>query len=305
MERRLHKGPLRLADARALLLFLPGALLLRTPDQFIKQRGHDLPVALRDAPLDKGTEQVQRNGQHDRRVLLRGDLGHGLEKSELDGRRAIQFVGGLTKPLGRLVLALGGDDLGPPLAFALGLPGHRPLHLLGYLDVLDLDNAHLYAPGFGLLVYDGLKLGVYDLTVGEQIVEVFLAKDAPQGGLGNLGGRLHEVLDLDDALVGIHNPEVDNGGHASRHVVAGYDVLGRHVHRDRSQVHLDHPVHERDEEEEPRPFGAAAINPPEAEHDPPLVLLEDLDGAGQQEQSDNNDYGHDHDDRHHTDPKSP
>jgi hypothetical protein len=82
------------------------------------------------------------------------------------------------------------------------MPGHRPLHLLGYLDVVDLYNAHLYAPGFGLLVYDGLKLGVYGLTVGEQIVQVFLAQDAPQGGLGNLGGRLHEILDLETLLLG-------------------------------------------------------------------------------------------------------
>ena len=49
------------------------------------------------------------------------------------------------------------------------------MHLLGYLHVLDLDHAHLYAPGFGLLVYYGLKLGVYGLTVGEQIVQIFLA----------------------------------------------------------------------------------------------------------------------------------
>src|SRR5215213_9252957 len=263
-----------------------------------------MPVALRDALLDKGTEQVQRNGQHDRRVLLGSDLGHGLEQPELDGRRAIQPVGGLSEPLGRLVLALGGDDLRPPLALAFGLPGHRPLHLLGYLDVLDLDDAHLYAPGFGLLVYDGLKLGVYGLPVGEQIVEVFLAQDAPQGGLGNLRGRLHEILDLDYALVGIHHPEVDNGGHAGRHVVARYDVLRGHVHRDRPQVYLDHPVHEWDEEEEPWPFSAAAINPPEAEHDPPLVLFEDLDGAGQQEQSDETDDGHDHYDRHYTNSRS-
>src|SRR5215212_3000291 len=263
-----------------------------------------MPVALRDAPLDKGTEQVQRNGQHDRRVLLCSYLGHVLEESELDGRRTIQPIGGLSEPLRGLVLALRGDDLGPPLALAFGLPGHRPLHLLGYLDVLDLDNAHLYAPGFGLLVYDGLKLGVYGLTVGEQIVQVLLAKDAPQGSLGNLGGRLHEILDLDDALVGIHHPEVDDGGNAGRHVVARYDVLRGHVHRDRPQVHLDHPVHERDEEEEPGAFGPVAINPPEAEHDPPLVLLEDLDGAGQQEQSDDKDDGRDYDDRHHAKPKS-
>ena len=37
---------------------------------------------------------------------------------------------------------LGGDDLGPLLAFGLSLAGHGPLHGLGQLDVLELDQGH-------------------------------------------------------------------------------------------------------------------------------------------------------------------
>ena len=52
--------------------------------------------------------------------------------------------------VGGLELALGVDDLGPPLALGLGLAGDRVLHPLGDLDVLDLDRGHLDPPRLGL-----------------------------------------------------------------------------------------------------------------------------------------------------------
>ena len=51
-------------------------------------------------------------------------------------------------------LALGGDDLGALLALGLGLTGHRALHALGQLDVLELDDRDLHAPLLGLDVED-------------------------------------------------------------------------------------------------------------------------------------------------------
>jgi hypothetical protein len=86
----------------------------------------------------KGPEEVQGNGQDDGGVLVDGDLAHRLKEPQLQRRRALEPVGGLPEALGGLVLALGGDDLGAALALALGLAGHRPLHLLRDLDVLDL-----------------------------------------------------------------------------------------------------------------------------------------------------------------------
>src|SRR3712207_9232532 len=64
-------------------------------------------------------------------------------------------------------------------------PRHRPLHLLRYLHVLDLDDADLDPPGVGLLVYDRLQLVVDLLAVGEEVVEVLLTEDAAQRGLGD------------------------------------------------------------------------------------------------------------------------
>ena len=37
-------------------------------------------------------------------------------------------------------LAFGGDDLGALLSLGLGLLGHRALHAVGQLDVLELDD---------------------------------------------------------------------------------------------------------------------------------------------------------------------
>ena len=63
------------------------------------------------------------------------------------------------------------------------------------------------------------------------------------------------VLHLDDAPVGIDHPEVDDGVYPRGDVVAGYDVLGWDVHGYGPEVDLDHPVDERQEEEEPRSLG--------------------------------------------------
>src|SRR4028118_1748721 len=75
-------------------------------------------------------------------------------------------AGRLPEALGGLVLPLGRYDLRPTLPLALGLPGHRPLHLLGYLDVLDLHDGDLHPPGVRVVVDYGLELLVYGLSVG-------------------------------------------------------------------------------------------------------------------------------------------
>jgi hypothetical protein len=51
------------------------------------------------------------------------------------------------------------------------------------------------------------------------------------------------VLDLDDAPVGVCDPEVDYGIDARRDVIAGNYVLGWDVHGYGSKVYLDHLVH--------------------------------------------------------------
>src|SRR5829696_7234472 len=270
------------------LLIQPLCLfLLLTP-----RRPDSLPVGGGSVlGLKERLEEVKGYGQDDGRVLLRGDLAHRLEQPQLQSRRTLQTVGGLPEALRGLVLAFCCDDLRPPLALALGLPRHRPLHVLRDLHVFDLDHAHLDAPRLRLLVYDVLELLVYLLAVGKEVIEILLSKNAPQGGLGDLAGGEDVVLHLEDALVGVHNPEVDDSGHTGGNVVAGDDLLGRHLHGDGPQVYLDHPVHERQEDEKPRPLGPT-LYPTDPKDHTPLVLLDYLDGAKYDRDDDNRDDHH-------------
>ena len=84
----------------------------------------------------------QRGREHHRGVLVR-DLDQALEVAQLQGQRmGHHHVGGRAELVGGQGLAFGGDDLGPLLAFGLGLAGHGPFHGLGELDVFELDQGH-------------------------------------------------------------------------------------------------------------------------------------------------------------------
>ena len=50
----------------------------------------------------------------------------------------------------------------------------------------------------------------------EQLVELVLAEHAPQRRLCDLRRRDHEVLDLDDRVLGLDDPEVGDGVDAHR-----------------------------------------------------------------------------------------
>ena len=91
--------------------------------------------------LQERLEQVDRDREERRRVVLRGDLVERLEVPELkrhglrlhERRRFDQLLGGLELPL-RV------DDLGPPFPLRLRLLGDRALHLLRQIDLLHLDE---------------------------------------------------------------------------------------------------------------------------------------------------------------------
>ena len=90
------------------------------------------------------------------------------------------------------------------------------------------------------------------------------------------------ALDFDDRPARIHDPEVDDGVDLHRHVVAGDDVLRRHVHDDRAQADAHHAVDRREHEDDAGPLRLRQ-QLAEPEDDGALVLVQDLDRTEQVE----------------------
>jgi hypothetical protein len=66
-----------------------------------------------------------------------------------------------------LQLALRRNDLGAPFAFRLSLAGHRPLHRLGQVHLLDFHRLHFNSPRVGFRIENRLELQV-DLVACRQ-----------------------------------------------------------------------------------------------------------------------------------------
>ena len=234
----------------------------------------------------KGAEQVDRQRQDQRGRALGAHLEHRLQVAELERDRVRRHdVGRVLEALGGLELALGGDHLCAPLALGLRLPRHRPLHAGRDLDVLDLDDRDLDAPGRGGLVDDLLQDRVDLVALREELVEDVLAEDAAQRRLRDLRGRDHEVLDLHDRPLGVDDPEVRDRVHAHGHVVLRDHFLRRDVEGHRAQVDPHHLVDDRDEQEEARAL-RRRVQPAEPEDDAPLVLPRDAHREREQEDED-------------------
>ena len=123
-------------------------------------------------------------------------------------------------------------------------------------------------------------------TGGQQFVQFRLTADAAQGGLGQLGDGVNVFFHLHDGLDGIDHPEVDHGIDLDRHIVPGDHVLGIHIHGHQPHAHLDHLVHDGNEDDQPRPLGLD--HPAEAENDPPFVFVENTKRCGQEQDDQDN-----------------
>src|SRR4051794_10104575 len=203
------------------------------------------------ALLEERLDQVDRRREDDRAGVRAADLQERLQVAQLQrDRMLLDHERRVFQPLRRLVLTLGVDDLRAPLALGLRLPRHGALHAARDLDVLHLDDRDLDPPRGGCLVDDLLQDGVDLVALRQQLVERVLTEHRAQGRLRDLRGRDHEVLDLHDRVLRLDDPEVRDRVHAHRDVVLRDHVLRRDVQGDRPQVDLDHPIDDRDEQEE-------------------------------------------------------
>src|SRR5208282_4685269 len=141
-----------------------------------------------------------------------------------DGGSFSQFCGGLE-------FAVGVDDLGAALAFRFGLAGNGALHVLRDVHLLQLHLGDFDAPGLGVLIEDVLELFVHFVAFGKDGVELELAANAAQGGLGELRGGVHVILGAREGQIGVDHLEVADGVDLCRDVVLRDDVLRGHVER--------------------------------------------------------------------------
>src|SRR5579859_5949 len=190
-----------------------------------------MPSALRlQCFLHPGVDDVNGQRKNDGGVLLRANFGERLKVTKLDsGRLSFQHTGSFGEFGGGFVFACGVNDLSAPLALRFGLARNGPLHLFRNIDLLHFHLSYLNTPRLRILVKDQLQLGVNLFAFGEDFVEFELADDAAQSGLRLLRSGVEIVLHLGKRQVCIHNAEVANRVYFNGNVIAGNDVLRRHV----------------------------------------------------------------------------
>ena len=223
----------------------------------------------------------QRRREDDRRVLVDADLDHRLQVAQLQ-REGVSHhhVGRASQLAGGERLALGGDDLRALLALGLGLAGHRALHALGQLDVLELDDRDLDAPVLGLHVEDLADVLVDLVGLRQRLVKCVAPDDGAQRRLGDLVDRGVDVLDRHDRADRVVDAEVGHRGDVDADVVACDDPLRLDRHRHDPHRDAVHAVDERDDEDQARAAGFV-FDASETELHAPLVLLEDAHAGGE------------------------
>ncbi|EKD33755.1 MAG: 23S rRNA methylase [uncultured bacterium] len=102
--------------------------------------------------------------------------------------------------------------------------------------MLDFHVDHLDPPGIGSFVDDLLDIGIQLFPLRQHLVQIVLAEDRAQGGLGKLIGRIEEMLDLDDRLFRIDHPEIEHRIDPHRDVIPGDHILGRDIQGHHPQI---------------------------------------------------------------------
>src|SRR5262249_12403537 len=156
---------------------------------------------------------------------------------------------------------------------------HRPLHVIGQHDVLDLDRGHLRAPGLGVPVDDILDLFVDARGIGEKLIQAEAPDDVAHRRLADLIDSIVDVLDHDHGALRIGNMIVGHRGDIDRDVVLGDDLLRRDQHGDGAQRDARHLLDRNKDEREPR--SAHALKFSKQEHDAALVLSQHANRDGQ------------------------
>src|SRR5690349_12427224 len=90
-----------------------------------------------------------------------------------------------------------------------------------------------------MLVDDGLQVGIQLVAVSQQVVQIGLTQDVPQGSLTDLHGGIDIIDDVGDCALRIDDIEVEDGGHANGDVIPRNNLLRWHLHGDDTQIYFD------------------------------------------------------------------
>src|SRR2546426_1384659 len=118
------------------------------------------------------------------------------------------------------------------------------------------------------------------LALREELIELDLSEDVPQGRLGEEVRRLNVVLDLRHRLQRVVDAIVHDGVDFDGHVVAAHDALPGHIEGDRPEVDEHTAIEDRDDYREPRPFRRGKESPETEDHQA-FVLPHDFDRGPQ------------------------
>ncbi len=142
-------------------------------------------------------------------------------------------------------------------------------------------------PWLGLFIDNILQSLVDCVALREQVVERRLAEHAPQSGLGDERRGFEEVLHFHDRRLWIDDAEINHRIDRRRHVVACHHLLTLDVDRHDAQIDPHHAVHDRDEEDQSRPFGSGQF--PEAKDNAAFVLAQNANHLRQDDDGENDD----------------
>ncbi len=216
------------------------------------------------------------------------DFFEGLEGADVDTAGGLcEHAGGFGDGGSGTFLAFGGNDSGAALALGFGLFSHGAFHVGREFDVLELDAFDVDTPFVGLSVDDFADLGGNFVAFTEDFVEVEVAGDVAEGGLGESAGGVGKISSFEDGFAGVDDAEIDNRVDVDGDVVAGDDLLFRDVHRGRADVDFDHFVDVGNDNSEAGVEGARIAT--EAEDDAALELVNNAD-AGQNNNCGKNKY---------------
>ena len=231
---------------------------------------------------------------------LCGGLGHGLDGFGFAlglvddgllftfraGDEGLALAGGDVDLL--LAAALGGGDQRALLALGRDLLLHGVQDFLRGRQVLDFVTQHLHTPVQGGFVNRLHHLGVDDVALFKGLVQLQLADHRAQRGLCQLGHRHDVVAGAVAGAHGVCDLKVQDAVHLQLGVVLGDANLAGHVERNFLEaVPIGHAVHKRHQKVEARGEGASVFA--QAFFDPGVLLWNDLDGSGDEDDRDDQD----------------